>query len=132
MSPTTSRAFQVDAGELPMSDEPEYLETEPVPRPASPPTGRDVGSPANVRRAWMAAIAADALQWGLFPLFAWGGLSPLNTGLDLVVGFLMMRWMGWHLAFLPAFITELVPVANFVPSWTLAMWIVTRMRRSEP
>jgi hypothetical protein len=131
MSPTTSRAFQVAAGELPMSDEPEYLETEPVPRPAPPPAARDAGSPANVRRAWMAAIAADALQWGLFPLFAWGGLSPLNTGLDLAVGFLMMRWMGWHLAFLPAFITELVPVANFVPSWTLAMWIVTRMRRSE-
>ena len=40
--------------------------------------------------------------------------------------------MGWHLAFLPAFITELVPIANFVPSWTLAMWIVTRMRKGKP
>ncbi len=111
-----------------MSEEPEILETEPVPRPGPPPVSRGAGSPADTRKAWIAAIAADALQWGLFPLFAWGGLSPLNTGLDLVVAFLMMRWMGWHLAFLPAFVAELVPIANFVPSWTLAMWVVTRMR----
>ena len=112
-----------------MSDEPEILETEPVPESQRVPSAGAAGSPANVRRAWIAAIAADALQWGLFPLFAWGGLSPLNTGVDLLVAFLMLRWMGWHLAFLPAFITELGPVANFVPSWTLAMWIVTRMRK---
>ena len=114
-----------------MSDEPELLEAEPVPRAAAQPAGRGAGSPGNVRKAWVAAIAADALQWGLFPFFAWGGLSPLDAGLDLVVAFLMLRWMGWNLAFLPAFITELVPVANFVPSWTLAMWIVTRMRKGK-
>ena len=114
-----------------MSDEPEILETEPVPAPQRVPSVGGAGSPANVRRAWFVAIAADVLQWGLFPFFAWGGLSPLDTGVDLLVGFLMLRWMGWHLAFLPAFITELVPIANFVPSWTLAMWIVTRMRKGK-
>ena len=77
----------------------------------------------------MVAIAADALQWGLFPLFMLGGASPWNTGIDLIAAFLITRWMGWHIAFLPAFVTELVPIANFVPSWTLAMWIVTRLRR---
>jgi hypothetical protein len=114
-----------------VSDEPEILETEPVPRPAPPPVPRGVGSPGNTRRAWVAAVAADLLQWGLFPLFAWGALSPINAGVDLLVAFLMLRWMGWHLAFLPAFVTELVPVANIVPSWTLAMWIVTRLRRDK-
>ena len=114
-----------------MSEEPEILEAEPVPRSAPPPATRGAGAPGDERKAWIIAVAADALQWGLFPMFAAGVLSPINTGLDLVVGFLMMRWMGWHLAFLPAFITELVPVANFVRSWTLAMWIVTRMRRGD-
>ena len=51
----------------------------------------------------------------------------------LVVALLLTRWMGWHLAFLPAFVTELIPIANFIPSWTLAMWIVTKLRgRKQP
>jgi hypothetical protein len=114
-----------------VSDEPEILETEPVPPPQRVPSARGAGSPANVRRAWFVAIAADVLQWGLLPVSGLGALNPLNAGLDLLVAFLLRRWMGWHLAFLPAFITELVPIANFVPSWTLAMWIVTRMRRGK-
>ena len=115
-----------------MNEEPELLETEPVPRPEPPaPAPQGVRPPGNVRKAWIAAVTADLLQWGLFPLFAWGGFSPLDAGVDVVVAFLMLRWMGWHLAFLPAFVTELVPIANFVPSWTLAMWIVTRMRRGQ-
>ena len=106
-----------------VASEPEILEAEPV-----PPAGTARRAPGDVRRAWMVALAADFLQWVLFPLFM-GAAPGLVAGLDLVVAFLMIRWMGWHLAFLPAFVTELVPVANFVPSWTLAMWIVTRMRR---
>ena len=76
----------------------------------------------------MLAIAADFFQWVLFPLMLGPGLAA-NAVVDVVVGILLIRWMGWHLAFLPAFVTELVPIANFVPSWTLAMWIVTRLRR---
>jgi len=112
-----------------MSDEPEVLETEPVPAPATARTPTaGVRSAHDMRRAWFVAIAADVIQWGLFPLFAWGGLGPWNVGVDLLVAFLLTRWMGWHLAFLPAFVTELIPLANFVPSWTLAMWIVTKLR----
>ena len=111
-----------------MNDEPEILDTEPVPAPQRMPSAQGAGFPANVRRAWFVAIAADVLQWGLFPLFAWGGLAPWNVGVDLLVGFLLVRWMGFHVAFLPAFVTELVPIANIVPSWTLALWIVTKLR----
>lgn len=107
--------------------EPELLEAEPVPPPAEGPGPGRSPTPGDIRRAWMVAIAADILQWGMFPLVLGGG-GALMAGLDLVVAFLLVRWMGWHLAFLPAFVTELVPIANFVPSWTLAMWIVTRMR----
>ena len=117
------------------ADEPELLEAEPIPpveagraRGPMAPGGRP--DPADIRRAWMVALAADLLQWVLFPLIL-GGAAAANVGIDLLVAFLLVRWMGWHVAFLPAFITELIPIANFVPSWTLAMWIVTRMRGSR-
>jgi len=110
-------------------EEPELLEAEPVPPPAHAAPGR--GMPerisGDVRKAWMVALAADFLQWVLFPFFLGPGLAA-NVAVDLAVGFLLIRWMGWHIAFLPAFVTELVPIANFVPSWTLAMLVVTRMR----
>ena len=114
-------------------EEPEYLEAEPVP-PAE--SGRGPGFPqidpaaGDLRRAWMVAIAADLVQFGLLPLF--GATAGLMVGLDVLVAFLLVRWMGWHLAFLPAFVTELVPIANVVPSWTLAMLVVTRMRKLQP
>ncbi len=116
-----------------MSDEPEILETEPVPpaRTANAGAAGLAKEAWQTRRAWFVAIAADVLQWGLFPLFAWGGLAPWNVGLDLLVGFLLVRWMGFHVAFLPAFVTELVPIANFIPSWTLALWIVTKLRAGK-
>jgi hypothetical protein len=120
---------------IPRVEEPEFLEAEPVPPPASARAGRGVSGPApgpsggDVRRAWIVALAADFVQWVLFPVFMGG--TAVNAGVDLLVAFLLVRWMGWHLAFLPAFVTELVPIANFVPSWTLAMWIVTRMRGSK-
>jgi len=34
------------------------------------------------RKAWFVAIMADAIQIVGMPLFAEGGLSPLDTGLD--------------------------------------------------
>jgi hypothetical protein len=117
-----------------MADEPEFLEAEPIPPPHATrraPAAGDGPRPAgDVRKAWMLALAADFVQWVLFPVFA-AGVTPLNFGVDLIVAFLITRWMGWHLAFLPAFVTELVPIANVVPSWTLAMWIVTRLRKSS-
>ena len=115
----------------PLSSEPEYLEAEPVPPATTRGRGMRAGErePGDVRKAWMVAIGADFVQWVLFPVFLGTGLAA-NAVVDVAVAWLLVRWMGWHLAFLPAFITELVPIANFVPSWTLAMWIVTRLRRT--
>jgi hypothetical protein len=109
------------------AEEPEYLEAEPIPPPPVDP-GRGVGAPApgDLRRAWAVALVADALQFFLLPMV--GATAGFMVGIDLLVAFLLVRWMGWHVAFLPAFITELVPIANVVPSWTLAMLIVTRLR----
>jgi hypothetical protein len=77
----------------------------------------------------LVAIAADALQFGVLPLFA--TLSPLNNVLDVLVGMFMVWRLGWHVAFLPAFVVELIPFVDVFPTWTLATWFVTRGRMEE-
>jgi hypothetical protein len=66
------------------------------------------------RLAWTIAIAADALQIAAMPLFAAGGISPADTLLDLLVAFLLTRVLGWHWAFLPSLLAELVPCRRCV------------------
>jgi hypothetical protein len=82
------------------------------------------------RMAWTIAIAADALQIAAFPLFAEGGISPADSLLDIVVGFFMIRLLGWHWAFLPTIAAELIPGADLFPTWTAAVWFVTRQQGS--
>src|ERR1043165_6183618 len=78
------------------------------------------------RTALAIAVMADALQIGLFPLFGEGALSPLHDVLDIAVAWWMTRLLGWHWAFVPSFIAELVPGLDLVPTWTLAVLMVTR------
>jgi hypothetical protein len=78
------------------------------------------------RLAWTIAIAADALQIAAMPLFAAGGISPADTLLDLLVAFLLTRVLGWHWAFLPSLLAELVPGFDLFPTWTAAVFFVTR------
>jgi hypothetical protein len=92
------------------------MSTEPKP---SPSTGR-------IRAARLIAIAADALQIAVLPAFAGGVLSIVNDVLDVVVAILMVSLVGWHFAFLPSFVAELIPVLDLVPTWTLAVWFATR------
>ncbi len=80
------------------------------------------------RLAWAVAITADALQIVAFPLFSEGGASPADSALDLIVAFLMIRLLGWHWAFLPTLATELIPGADLFPTWTAAVWFVTRQQ----
>jgi hypothetical protein len=83
------------------------------------------------RQAWAVAIAADALQIIAFPLFAEGAISPADSLLDVIVGFLMIRLLGWHWAFLPSAAAKLIPGADLFPTWTAAVWFVTRNRLSD-
>ena len=80
------------------------------------------------RLAWAVAIAADALQIVALPLFVEGGMSPADSLLDLIVAFVMIRLLGWHWAFLPTLAAELVPGADLFPTWTAAVWFVTRQQ----
>jgi hypothetical protein len=86
------------------------------------------------RLAWAIAIGADALQIVAFPAFAEGGISPADSLLDLIVAFMLIRLLGWHWAFLPSLAAELIPGADLFPTWTAAVWFVTRqqVRSEEP
>ena len=78
------------------------------------------------RAAMILAMAADALQIFVFPLFAEGALSPADDVLDLAVAALLVNLLGWHWEFLPAFLAELVPGVDLVPFWTIAVINVYR------
>ena len=80
--------------------------------------------------AWAVAIAADVLQIAAFPLFAEGAMSPADSALDLIVAFVMIRLLGWHWAFLPTAAAKLIPGADLFPTWTTAVWFVTRRKLS--
>ena len=102
----------------------EVLETEPVP----PPPAEQAIAKWRWRRklAWGIAIGADALQVALLPVFAGGLASPIADALDVAVGIAMIVLLGFHPAFLPTFLLEIVPLGNLVPTWTAAVWLVTR------
>ena len=86
---------------------------------------KTVKSPEQ-RKAWFVAILADAIQIVGMPMFAEGSLSPLDTALDVAVGAILIKLLGWHWAFLPTFAAELVPGLDLFPTWTAAVFFATR------
>lgn len=76
--------------------------------------------------AMVLAIAADALQIAVFPLFVEGALSPADDLLDLGMAAVMVRLLGWHWEFLPSIFAKLVPGLDLVPFWTMAVANVWR------
>jgi len=86
------------------------------------------------RQAWFIAIVADAIQIVGLPLFVAGGISPADSVLDLAVAAILYRLLGWHWALLPTFAAELVPGLDLFPTWTAAVFFMTRkaVRSAEP
>ncbi|MFN0152045.1 MAG: hypothetical protein ACKVU1_15195 [bacterium] len=81
------------------------------------------------RRVWIArgiAVVADALQIVALPAFSAGLLSPFDEIIDLGVGAIMVVLLGWHIAFLPTFLAEIVPFVDLFPTWTAAVLFATR------
>lgn len=85
-------------------------------------------------RLWLAvaiALASDAVQIAVFPLFVEGAVSPWNDGLDGLVGLTLTLLVGWHWAFLPSLVAELVPGIVVVPTWTAAILLVAWKKHRE-
>lgn len=83
----------------------------------------------SARRIWLArglAVLVDGIQIVTVPAFFPGIASPLNDALDVAAGIGFVLLLGWHIAFLPAFITELIPFVDIFPTWTMAVLFVTR------
>jgi hypothetical protein len=76
--------------------------------------------------AMVLAIAADALQLIVMPLFVEGAESPADDILDLGIAAAMISLLGWHWEFLPSFLIKLVPGVDLVPLWTLSVANVYR------
>ena len=80
------------------------------------------------RLAWLVAIAADAIQIAGLPFFVEGVLSPVDALLDFLVAAILTRLLGWHWAFLPGLVSELIPGLDLFPTWTAAVFYVTSRR----
>ena len=80
----------------------------------------------RLRAAMIVAIVADLLQLVFFPLTIEGAISPADDVLDVAVAGLLSWLLGWHWEFLPSFLTKLVPGADLVPCWTIAVANVYR------
>lgn len=107
----------------------------------TPAEGRSTRYSARVakeltpQQLWAArgiALAADALQIGLFPLFAGGVPGGADLALEVVTGALLCWLCGFHPAFLPTVVAEALPMVDMFPSWTLATLFVTRNSAVAP
>ena len=79
----------------------------------------------TARRIWTArglAVLVDLAQFALLP----AELTPLNNAIDVATAIAMYALVGWHWAFLPTFVVEMVPFVDLIPTWTLAVAVATR------
>ena len=84
--------------------------------------------PRRVLIARVLALVVDLTQFALLP----AALTPLNNVIDTAVALVMVALLGWHWAFLPTFLTELVPFVDLVPTWTIAVFFATRGHDAAP
>ena len=85
--------------------------------------------PLSRRRIILAralAVTVDFFQIVVSPVFSLGAASPLDDVLDVATAAGMIGLVGWHWAFLPSFLSELVPVWDLAPTWTIAVFLATR------
>ncbi len=83
-------------------------------------------APLRLKAAWVVAVGIDALQVFIFPATIEGVFSPLEVALDFIAMAVLSWLVGWHWAFLPSIIVELIPGLDLAPTWTIALAIATR------
>lgn len=77
------------------------------------------------------AVFADVLQGAVFPAFSPGLLSPLNIALDVAVAGILTFLLGWRWYFVPTFLTEMAPMLDLAPTWTIAVFLATGGKPEE-
>ena len=87
-------------------------------------------SAGRIRAARAVAIGVDLIQIGFPYIFGPGFLSPFDDALDIATCLLLTVLVGWHIAFLPTFLMELLPLGSLAPSWTIAVCIATSGRQA--
>jgi hypothetical protein len=87
-------------------------------------------SRSTLTRAYAVAICADLIQICFFPVLSEGFVSGFDDILDVIVCVVLSRLVGFHVAFLPSFLIKIVPLADSVPTWTLAVLIASRHLRA--
>jgi len=83
--------------------------------------------PWRIAVAFVVAVVADAAQILLGPL----GWSFADEGIDVLVMFLTVWLLGFHLLLLPTFLIEALPVADMLPTWTGCVGLVVARRRQQ-
>lgn len=78
-------------------------------------------------------MVVDGLQLITSPAELTGPMAwVLGAGVDLVTMAVLVFLMGFHWAFLPSFVTKMLPFVDLAPTWTMALIIATRGRRQLP
>jgi hypothetical protein len=72
------------------------------------------------------AICTDLIQVGFPYIFGEGFFSPFEAALDVAACLALTALVGWHIAFIPTFLIELLPIGDLAPTWTIAAFIATR------
>jgi len=79
----------------------------------------------RIRFAYAVAISTDLLQLLLGPI-GWAAVAEV---LD-VVAMIAISWaIGFHVALLPTFVLEFLPLTDLLPTWTGAVALVVALRR---
>jgi hypothetical protein len=93
------------------------------------PVGRPPLTQTRIRVAWAIALAVDAIQLATAPAELGGPpVWFIESAVDLVTMGVLWFVVGFHWAFLPSFVTKLLPFVDLAPTWTLAVFLATRGR----
>jgi len=78
------------------------------------------------------AIAADGLQLLVTPLIPVAGVGIFfDAAIDVSMAVTLLLLVGFHWAFIPTFLVELIPGVGLVPLWTLAVLLAGKNAKPE-
>jgi hypothetical protein len=89
-------------------------------------------TPRRKKAALAIAGLADAVQLGLFPVFAGGVLSVPDDVLDAAVAVALVVTLGFRWQLVAALAVELVPGIALFPSWTVFVATLPTRQAAEP